>query len=902
MEHGTRNVELRDHAVKRSLRSWLWRVPLDQEVDEELALHVELRTRELVERGLDPKTAREIVVSRIGDLGELKRTCVDLARKRDREMRLTRFLEEFRDDVQLAIRQLMKAPGFAIVATITLALGIGVNSAIFALVDATLLRPLPFHEPDRLVAVWERTDRSQRGFASPLNMQDWNERTRSFELISGFVPGMGAMVMSGRDGTAETVSRQWVMAGIFDVLGVKPVAGRMFRPDDNDQRKNMVVLSEGFWRTRYGGDTSIVGRDVRFDGEPYTVVGVAPKEFTLLGDTAMWGLRWIPPAPQFRAAYGFQGVGRLKPGVTLEQAQADIDTVASGLATEFPRTNTGRTVFLEPLHDALVGRDLRTTSILFLGVVGFVLLICCANVANLLLARATARARELAIRSAIGARRGRVIRQLLTESLVLAAIGGVLGVAVGVSILRMAPSILPAGLLPGMVSIAFDARVLAFCGVAALLVGILFGLAPAWHATGVSSAQVLAGEGRASTGRGGRIRGLLVIGEVATAVLLLSGGGLLLRTLMAVEGVDRGYRTDGAVTMMVDPLASTYPTPERLLQFFDEVEREVRAIPGVRNVAYTSTLPLGASDIGPLSFEIVGDSPAADGQRPVAAFQIVSHAYFDTLRIPIVEGRAFTDRDSRGNPHACIVSEAFVRRHLGGRSPIGVTMATRPAQVPQAKPGMCEIVGVAGQVKGRPDEIEDVAQIYAPFSQSPLDDIYLVAAPHSRELTGLAASVRAAIDRVDTAKLVSVHTIMTLDDIAWDATGRYRFRAILVMSFAALALVLAMVGVFGVLGYAVQQRSREFGVRLALGATASSVLKLVVGSASRLVLTGAVIGLALAVVSARTIATFLFGVPPLDPVTFAAVAVLLIATASIAVAVPALRATRVDPVEAFRAE
>jgi putative ABC transport system permease protein len=818
------------------------------------------------------------------------------------KIRLTRFIEEFRDDVRLALRQLMKAPGFTIVATITLALGIGVNSAIFALVDATLLRPLPFHEPDRLVAVWERTDRTVRGFASPINMQDWNERTRSFELISGFVPGMGAMVTSGSDGTAETVSRQWVMAGIFDVLGVKPVVGRMFRPDDNDQRKNMVVLSEGFWRTRYGGDPSIVGRDVRFDGEPYTVVGVAPKEFTLLGDTAMWGLRWIPPAPQFRAAYGFQGVGRLKPGVTLEQAQADIATVASGLAKEFPQTNAGRTVHLEPLHDAFIGRELRTTSILFLGVVGFVLLICCANVANLLLARATARARELAIRSAIGARRGRIVRQLLTESLVLAVIGGVLGVAVGAGILSAAPSLLPAGLLPGMVTIAFDARVLAFCGVAALIVGILFGLAPAWQATGVSSTQVLAGEGRASTGRGGRIRGLLVVAEVATAVLLLFGGGLLLRTLLAVEAVDRGYQTDGAVTMMVDPLASSYPTPQRLLQFVDEVEREVRAIPGVRNVAYTSTLPLGAADIGPISFEIVGDSPPADGQRPAAAFQIVSRTYFDTLRIPLVAGRGFTDLDTLNTSRVCVVGEAFVKRHLGGRSAIGLQIATRPAQVPQAKPVIREIVGVVGQVKGRPDELEDVAQVYAPFEQSPIDDIYLVAAPQSPGLDGLATSIRAAIDRVDTAKLVSVHSVMTLDDIAWDATGRYRFRAVLVMTFATLALVLAMVGVFGVLGYAVQQRSREFGVRMALGATASNVLALVLGSAGRLVLTGVAVGLALSVASARTIATFLFGVPPLDPLTFAGVAVLLAVTASIAVAVPALRALRVDPVEAFRTE
>jgi putative ABC transport system permease protein len=354
--------------------------------------------------------------------------------------------------------------------------------------------------------------------------------------------------------------------------------------------------------------------------------------------------------------------------------------------------------------------------------------------------------------------------------------------------------------------------------------------------------------------------------------------------------------------MMVDPLASTYPTAERLLQFFDEVEREVRAIPGVRNVAYTTSLPLGASDDGPRSFEIIGDAAPAEGQRSAASFQRVSHPYFDTLRIPIVAGRGFNDRDNLTSPRVCIVSEAFVRKHLGGRSPIGLQLALRPAQVPQAKPDIREIVGVAGQVKGRPDETEDVAQVYAPFAQVPTDDIYLVTAPQSPGLAGLAASVRAAIDRVDTAKLVSVHTVMTLDDIAWDATGRYRFRAVLVMTFAALALALSMIGVFGVLAYAVQQRSREFGVRMALGATGGNVLRLVLGSAGRLVLAGAVIGLALAAASVRTISTFLFGVPPLDPLTFASVAVLLVVTASIAVIVPALRALRVDPVEAFRAE
>jgi putative ABC transport system permease protein len=817
-------------------------------------------------------------------------------------MRQMRWLEESVGDVRFAIRQLKAAPAFTLVAALTLALGIGANSAIFALVDAALLRPLPFAEPDRLVAVWERTDRSARELASPINMLDWNEQSRSFDLIAGFVPSVGAMVMSGADGAAETVSRQWVSAGLFDVLGVKPIAGRTFHASDGDTRSNLVVFSEGFWRTRFGGDHDIVGRDIRFDGEPYTVLGVMPADFQLLGPASMWAMRWFPRIPELRAAYGFQAVGRLKPGISLETADADIATVAGDLAREFPQTNKGRSVTLEPLHDALIGGDLRLTSMLFLGVVGFVLLICCANVANLLLARATARSRELAIRSALGAGRGRVVRQLLTESLVLAMIGGALGVGVGAVLLNVAPSIIPEGLLPGAVTLRFDVRVVAFCAAAALVVGVLFGLAPAWQATGSASSQTMASEGRTTTGSGGKIRALLVVGEIAAAVLLLVGAGLLLRTLMAVDRVDRGYRAEGVLTMMVDPLGSEYPTATSLLQFYDAIEREVMAVPGMRAVAWTSTLPLGAADFGPSAFEIVGDPLPQQSQSPVADYQIVSPGYFDALDLPLVAGRNFTARDTTDSPPACIVSETFVRRYVGDRSPIGLRVALRPADSPRAKPIVREIVGVVTQVKGRPDETEDVVQIYVPLAQHTVDDIYLLAAPTSDGLEGLTASVREAIARVDKAQLVSVHSMMTLDDVAWQATGRHRFRAVLVMTFASLALLLAMVGVFGVLGYAVQQRWREFGVRIALGATTRDVLGLVLASASRLVLTGAIIGLAIAAASARAISSFLFGVQPLDPITFGAVAVVLTVTAAIAVAAPALRATRVDPVVAFRAD
>jgi putative ABC transport system permease protein len=816
-------------------------------------------------------------------------------------MRLTQWLEELRDDVKFAIRQLRATPAFTFIAAITLALGIGANSAIFALVDATLLRPLPFPDSERLVMLWERNATSLRGGVSPLNLLDWNERNRTFDLMAGFFPNVGGMVMSGADDTAETVPRQWVTAGVFDVLGVKAIVGRTFLASDDSQLSNVVVLSEGFWRTRFNADPSVVGRDIRLDGSLYTVVGVVPNESQLLGRSSIWALIPIQGAPAAdRSAYYLRVIGRLKAGVTPEAADADMATVAEGLARELPKTNKGRGVTLEPMDDAVIGSELRLTSMLFLGVVGVVLLICCANVANLLLARATVRTRELAVRSALGAGRGRVIRQLMTESLVLATIGGLLGVAVGAAILNVAPSVIPQGLLPGAVAPSFDMRVVAFCVTAALFVGLLFGLAPAWQATEFSSAQALASDSRTATGRGGRIRGLLVIGEVATAVLLLFGAGLLLRTLLAVEGVDRGYRAESVLTMVVDPLSDRYPTDAAELQLYEAIGQEVMALPGTRGVAWATTLPLGPSYEGLSFFEIAGDPPAAESQRPTADYQIVSPTYFRTVDLPVVAGRAFDERDAPDSVQVCIVNEAFVRRYLQGRSPIGVRVTIR--QTADAEPVVREIVGVARQVKGRPDETEDLVQLYVPLAQDTPGDIFMVVRAASGRAEALAPSVRAAIGRVDKEQLVSVRDVMTLEDVAWEATSRHRFRAVLVMTFAGLALLLAMVGVFGILAYSVQQRVRDFGVRRALGATTSDVLRFVVGSAVRVIATGTVIGLVLSVVLGRLLATMLFGVQPLDPMTFASVAIVLALTAAVSIAGPAWRATRIDPAIALRGE
>ncbi|MGE0041181.1 MAG: ADOP family duplicated permease [Vicinamibacterales bacterium] len=886
--------------MRRSLRSWLWRVPVDREVDEELAFHVEMRTRELVAGGMDPREARATAMRRLGDVAGVRRACVDLGRKRDRDMRLTLWLEELGDDVRFAVRQLRKAPGFTLVAAATLALGIGANSAIFALVDATLLQPLPFRDPGQLVTIWERTDTESRAGVAPLNMLDWRDRSRTIVSMGGYIPSVAAMVMAGEDGNAQTVPRQWVTAGVFDSLGITPVLGRTFQPEDERRQANVVILSEAFWRSRFGGDPSIVGRDLRLDGEPYTVVGIVPKEAQLVGESSIWALRPIGTNPALRRAYFLQVVGRLAPGVGIEAARAEMAAIASGLAEEYPDSNTGRGVTIAPLRDAMIGSDLRVTSLLFVGVVGFVLLICCANVANLLMARATVRARELAIRSALGAGRGRVVRQLLTESLVLSAIGGLLGVAVGAAILRVAPALVPEGLLPASVSLSFDTRIVLFCAVAALAVGVVFGLAPAWQATERASAREITSDSRTPSSRGGWLRNALVVGEIATAVLLLFGAGLLLRTLIAVDNVDRGYRAESVLTMMVDPLGGRYPTPQALLQFFDTIEQEVTSLPGVASVGWASTRPMGDSVFGNVYFDLAGEPSPGDGKRPAADYQIVSPGYFETIDLPLVAGRAFDEHDTLDTKRVCIVNEAFVQRYMHGRSPIGARVLLRASDTPDAQAREREVVGVARQVKARPDEREALVQVYVPLAQSPIDDIYLFVRPESGPAEALAGSVRSAIGRVDKDQLVTVGSIETLAGVQWDATGRHRFRAVMVGTFAMLALVLAMVGVFGVLAYSVQQRGHDFAVRRALGATTADVLRLVVASAARVVGAGIVIGLVLSAGTARLLASMLYGVQPMDPVTFALVAVVLAVTAAVAVAGPAMRAVRVDPAVALR--
>ena len=819
-------------------------------------------------------------------------------------MRLTERLEEVRSDIRLAVRQLISARGFSLVAALTLALGIGVNSAIFSLADAALMRPLPFGEPERLVMLWERTPTSPRTGVSPLNMRDWNLQSRSFDGIAYVQRGMGGgPLLTAPDGSIETAERQSTSANFFDVLEVVPIVGRTFKPEDDGPSPRVVLLGEAVWRRRFSSDPSIVGRLVRLNGQPYTVVGVVANTVQFSRPAEIWTLSpQFPDIPVLRAQRAFDVVARLKTGVTIEAAQAELGVIADRLALAYPESNKGTGVIVEPIRAGIVGRDLATTSVFLLGVAGFVLLLCCANVANLLLARAAARAREIAVRSALGAARGRIIRLLLTESLVLAVLGGVLGIGVGAAILRAAPALIPPGLLPAAVTPAFDLRVVMFGLAAALAVGVVFGAIPAWQATGASLAGVMASESRSTTSASRRFRGLLVSGEVAAAVVLLCGAGLLLQTLLRLVGGDTGYRATSESVLTLDfsvptGKSSRYPTPEAITQFYDAVGRDVSALPEVRRVGWASSLPYGTSELGRWAFEIVGDPQLDVRDRPRAEYTTADPGFFSTLDLPIVSGRGFNERDTQQSVPVCLVNEALVRRHFKDRDPIGARLSLAP---PDGPAQIREIVGVARQTSGEPDAPEQLLQVYVPLAQFPTGDVYMVVQPSAGAAETLTPLVRRVVARIDPD--LPVRRDRTLETLSVASTAGYRFRAQMVGTFAALALVLAMVGVFGVLAYTVQQRQREIGVRMALGATSLRVTWLVFRDAGWMIATGAVVGMVLAGLSGRLVATFLFGVDPLDPVTFVSVPVVILLTAIAAAAAPAWRASRINPADAFRCE
>ncbi|SPF55485.1 conserved membrane hypothetical protein [Candidatus Sulfopaludibacter sp. SbA4] len=799
-------------------------------------------------------------------------------------------------DLRYALRLLARAPGFTAAAATVLALGIGANSAIFSVVDAALLRPLPFRQPAQLAMLWEHPPGYAHNRVSPLNFQDWHDQNAVFSSMAA-VSG-GAKTLRTPTG-AEQIPGQSVTLDFFNVLGIQPVAGRAFTPEDERTRSDVVMIGERMWRTRFGADPKLIGGILQLDGKPFQVVGVVPAGFQILYESDLWSLFVVKRSPEQRRMHYLQVVGKLKPGVSFEQARAAMAPIAGHIAEIAPDTNKDWGITVEPLRDAMVAGELRVTTLVMAGVVGFVLLMACANVANLMLARGAGRAREMAVRASLGAGTARLVRQLLTESVLLATLGGAAGLALAWAMIRIAPALIPEGTLPTGLTPALDARVAAFAVMVSLATGILFGLAPAWQVTRTSLADALRGGGRSATSGSSRLLGGLAMVEIAIAVMVVAGAGLFLRTLERLGKVDPGFHADNVLTMhMILPI-NRYPDPGRALAFYQAAQRDIENLPGVRAASFGGSLPLNGWDIGQ-GFQVVGAPITDAANTPAAHYQIVGAPYFETLGIPLVAGRAFNDRDSQAAPQVAIVNREFVRRHLGGQPALG-----RHVQVDamgMSGPEMVdrEIVGVVGQVKvDGLAEAENAVEIYVPITQNPWFGASLSVRTAADPLA-MTAAVKAAIAKTD--KDLAVTRVVTMDQIAYRSAAGPRFRARLLAAFAGLALVLAAVGVFGVLAFAVAQRTREFGIRMALGAQVADVLRIVLSRGLKIAAGGVAAGLAGAAVLARSMSALLYGVRPVDPVAFLAAAAVLGLVALAAASIPALRAARVDPAIALREE
>ena len=860
----------------------------DHGLDEEIRGHLDLLTADHLRRGLSLTDARAAARREFGGVEQMKETY--------RDQRGLPFVETVAQDLRYGWRLLYRSPGFTTAAVLILALGIGATTAIFSLVDAALIRPLPYRDPARIVAIWERSPRFPRAPLAPLNFLEWSEQSRSFEAMAA-ATGSGGVLLDDGKGGAESAPSFTVTSRFFDVFGVVPIVGRLFVDDDWIQQRKVAVISERLWRRRFGADPSLIGRSLTLaGGQPMTVIGVAPAEFRAFAPADVWLLFGpISRTPDQRRNHFLRAAARLKKGVSLEAAQSEISAVSSSAARDAPDPNKTSAIVV-PLQRSIVGDDLRSTALVLGAVVVFVLLLACANVANLLLARGVTRSREIAVRAALGGGRWRIVRQLFTETLMLTALGGAAGLALAWIAVAVAPSILPPGTIPEGVELTLDLRLAVFASLMTLTTALAAGLAPAWRAARLTLNEAIAA-GRTTTPVGSLFRHALTIVEVAAAVLLVIGAGLLVRTLVSLNSVDAGYTADRVLTMQVAVELPRYPTHEGRLALYQAMRDEVARVPGVRVAALGFDVPFDGVN-GSQFFTVVGTPLDDPSRRPAAHYQPIGPEYFEALGIPILRGRAFTDRDVSTSPPVCIVNEEFVRRYLSGRDPIGATitmqtLALRPTIVTR------EVVGVVRQVKERPGARDSQVEIYAPIAQNSWFTVTLVVRagvpPHSLE-----PAIRAAAAGV--RKDLPLTRFRTMEEVAEESTATPRFRARLVSGFAALALLLATAGVFSVFTFTVQQRTREFSIRMALGARSRDVLTLVLASGAKVVAIGVAIGVASAFLLTRSIASLLFAVTPFDPLTFATASVLLALVALTACILPAMRAAQSDPAVALRQE
>ena len=881
--------------MRRPSLPWRGRGRRERELDEEIASHLAMAERDRVAGGEAPEHARAAAERELGSVALVK----EVTREQWGGVRLEQILR----DARYGLRLLRRSPGFTVAAVAALALGIGANAAIFSVVNAVLLRPLPFPDSERIVAVQPlstSTSVRARLAASYPDFFDWKAQSRSFSAMATH-RGIGA-TLTGVSSAAH-LAGHIVSSDFFTVLRVAPALGRAFVAADDRPGNRVVVLSNGAWRTRFGADPAIVGRTITLEGRPNTVVGVMPAGFRFpLDETApdFWtsisaDAEGDKPWTSNRSLTTLDVVARLRPGITLQAANAEMSGIARNLARQYPDDDRDHAeARVLPELDRITG-GVRTPLLVLLGAVGCVLLIACANVASLMLARGTARQRELAIRAAIGAGRERVARQLMTESLVLSLMGGAAGLLLALAgtraLLRLAASNVPRLDLVGL-----DARVLAFTIVVSVVTALLFGVAPALRLSRTDLTEALKEGGRGSDGGAGhtRFRSGLVIAETAIAAVLVTGAGLLIESFRRLESVAPGFSAENVVTFDTSLPESAYPE-DRQARFYDDLVAAVRERGGVRSAAAIFPVPLGSARIG-ISFRIEG-RPVARADEPTAEFRQVTPGYFETLEIPILSGRDFTARDDKSASQVVIVNQTFASRYFPGESAVGKRI--RPGVARDGEAAVREIVGVVGDVKHRGLGEADEPEFYVPSRQLSIADMTVVARVDGdpRILERDARAIVASIDRD-----VPVFHVRELGDLLLEAVAQPRFNAVLLSLFAGVALLLTAVGLYGVLAYAVALRTKEIVIRMALGARRSDILRMVVSRGLALALSGVVIGLLLSLVATRLLRSLLFRVAPTDPATFLVSAVLLAAVAVAASWFPARRATRFNPIEALRGE
>jgi predicted permease len=880
-------------SLRIALTGLFRRSRMERDMADELRFHLDQRTDALIRAGASREEAERRARVEFGAIEAYKDRC--------RDERGWRFGDELRGDARYAWRMLRKNPGFAFVAIATLAIGIGANAAIFGIINGVLLRPLPYPEPERLTMLSESGPQMDGVFsASYFNYLDWHDAAKSFTGMAAYV-GMDANL--GINGEVEHVRGIYSSADLLAVIGTPPALGRMLTSDeDKSNGAPVALISHGLWQRRYAGSPQVLGQRLTLDADTFTIIGILPEGFRLRRVDVMLPLaQRRSPAMQSRELHpGLHVIARLKPGVTSKQAGADMKAIATTLADRYPTSNKGWTIVLTPLLDDVVG-DAPKTLYLLLGAVGLVLLIACANVANLLLARAEGRRRELAVRAALGAGMARLVRQLVAESVLISLLGGGLGLLIAMlgtqALLRQLPVTLPRAQDVGV-----DWRVVAFTFAASLVTGILFGLAPAFHSTRVDVQAALKASSRSVMGGQSRLRGLFVVVQLAFGLVLLASTGLLLRTLWQLSRVDPGFDLHHVTTMRVGLTALASAEPAKIRQAFHDIIVRVGQIPGVESASFTDLLPLSGHD-EQLHYW-TGPPPDQVNRTPLALLYISTPQYFATLKIPLRAGRLYTWDDASPAPPRVVIDDVLAQRAFPGQNPLGQMISVQLL-------GKAEVIGVVGHIKHWGLDSDDRAkvreEIYLPMSYIP--DAFMqtfatagetLVVRSSLDTAQLLPAVRTEIEKVGGTH--PLYDIRSLEEIAAEGTARQRFLTIVLGLFAAIAIVLAGIGVYGVMAYSVSQRVREIGIRIALGASARQVFDQIVGQGFRLVLVGIIAGLAAAVLATRLLASMLYGVSATDPLTFGTVATLLVGVALAACAVPAFRAVRIDPTTALRQE